>query len=98
MNQLVGHLRPEPYPRLLHPHPVSLNSARAQPVKEARDNSPFPYCLYYLAPGSMRDAWHGQWGWRVRVQLCKSQGMEEINTHVYLSEERREPFINGQMG
>lgn len=21
MNQLVGHLRPEPYPRLLHPHP-----------------------------------------------------------------------------
>lgn len=71
MSLLVGHLRPEPYPRLLHPPtPVSLNSNRAQPVKKARDNSPScPYCLY---SGSGEHEEHVAWG----------IGVEDLSTTV----------------
>lgn len=63
MNQLVGHLRPEPIPAFYTPNP-SVSKLRQSSAGQGgqRQFSFFPYCLYYLAPGAQGTCGMGNGG------------------------------------
>lgn len=61
MNQLVGHLRPEPYPGLLHPH-SSLSKPRQSSAGQGGQRQ-FPFfSLLSALSGSQEPKGHTAWG------------------------------------